>query len=232
MSNVIVCPNCGQKNRVNKESDKHQAICAKCGTKLDVLKKPYTPPPRTGKIKSSGHRYGWAWLLVMVVVVGVYLWWGGVQDSNNFSSSESLDAYSDLKQAQSYPEVVMPYNGSTQIYTNSERVAPFEIQTSSGANYLVKLVTAYSHESAMTIFIKGGNTISVNVPLGTYEVKYASGEKWYGYEHYFGQETDYSKAEKLFTFENTGDHISGYTMTLYRVPNGNLRTTKINPSQF
>jgi len=197
MKNVIVCPNCGQKNRVNRKSGKHQAICAKCRTKLHIFKEPYTTTPKTGKIKSSGCSYSWVWLLVVVAVVGVYLWWGSVQDSNNFSSKESPGAYSKLKQAPDYPEVSMPYNGSTQIYTNSERVAPFEIQTSSGANYLVKLVAAYSQEPVMTIFIKGGNTISAEVPLGTYEVKYASGIKWYGYVHYFGPETNYSKAKKL-----------------------------------
>ena len=134
--------------------------------------------------------------------------------------------------APSYPEVALPYNGSTQMYSNGERVAPLKIQTAQGANYLVKLVSSNSQKQVMTVFVRGGNTVSTEVPLGTYEVKYASGEKWYGYEHLFGADTGYSKAESLFTFKNTGNQISGYTISLYRVTNGNLRTSSINPEQF
>jgi hypothetical protein len=243
MSKVIICPNCGQKNRINESPDSLQAICAKCWTKLNVSKKaaqpppppkePYTPPPiKNENTKSSGLHYGWVWVLVIVFVVCGFLWWIGTQDSNDSTSKKSSTTYSKSKPVPSYPEVVMPYNGAIQIYTNGKRVAPFEIQTSRGSNYLVKLVSAYSQEPMMTIFIKGGNTVSTEVPLGTYEVKYASGEKWYGDERLFGPETDYSKAETLFTFKNNGNQINGYTIILYSVANGNLRTSSISPSQF
>ena len=132
----------------------------------------------------------------------------------------------------SFPKVSMPRNGALQLYTSDKRMAPFEIRTSHGANYLVKLVSAYTQDTVMTIFVKGGTTISTKVPLGTYEVKYATGTEWYGYKHLFGPDTGYSKAESIFTFENTGYQISGYTITLYRVSNGNLRTSTISPSQF
>ena len=112
------------------------------------------------------------------------------------------------------------------------RVAPLKIQTSRGASYLVKLVSAYSRKPVMTVFVRGGNTVSTEAPLGAYEIKYASGEKWYGYKHLFGPDAGYSKAESLFTFENTGYQYTGYTITLYRVANGNLRTSTINRSQF
>lgn len=239
MSKIVSCPNCGQKNRINDNSDSSQAICAKCWTKLDVPKKtvqappppkePYTPPPppKNNNTESSGSDFGWVWLLV----IGGFIWWVVAQDSgNNTKSSAPSKSYS--KPVPSYPEVAMPYNGAIQMHTNGERVAPFKIQTSAGANYLVKLVSAYSQQPVMTVFVRGGNTVSTEVPLGTYEVKYASGDKWYGYKYLFGPDTGYSKAESLFTFENTGYQISGYTITLYRVSNGNLRTSTISPSQF
>ncbi len=248
MRKVIICPNCGQKNRINESSDSSKAICAKCWTKLNVPKEtvqpppppkePNTsPPPKNKNTKSRGSRHVRVWLsdivVVMVVIIGFggLSWWSS-QDSNKSTSKKPPAIYSKLKPVPSYPEVVTPYNGATQVYTNGERVAPFEIQTSSDANYLVKLVSAYSQKPVMTIFIRGGKTVSTEVPLGKYEVKYASGEKWYGYEHLFGPETDYSKAETLFTFKNTGYQINGYTITLYRVSNGNLRTSRISPSQF
>lgn len=240
MSKIIACPNCGQKNRIDESADSSQAICAKCWTKLNPPQKPvqappppkepYTPPPFQN-IKNEGNRsnYRWLWLFV----IGGFIWWVVAQDSGNSTSSNTpTKSYAKSKPAPSYPEVAMPNSGAIQMYSNGERVAPFEIQTAQGANYLVKLVSASSQQPIMTIFVRGGFTVSTEVPLGTYEVKYASGEKWYGYEHLFGPDTGYSKAESLFTFENTGYQISGYTITLYRVSNGNLRTSTISPAQF
>ena len=130
------------------------------------------------------------------------------------------------------PKVAMPRSGAEQHYTNNKKIAPFKIKTSYGSNYLVKLVSTYSQDTIMTIFVKGGDTVTTKVPLGTYVVKYATGTEWYGYKHLFGKETGYSKADTSFIFENTGYQISGYTITLYRVSNGNLSTTAIDPSQF
>lgn len=52
----------------------------------------------------------------------------------------------------------------------------------------------------MTIFVQGGSTLERKVPFGNYIVKYASGEKWYGYRHLFGPSTAYSKADETFNF--------------------------------
>ena len=74
--------------------------------------------------------------------------------------------------------------------------------------------------------------MEVEVPLGTYEVRYASGESWYGYEYLFGPGTSYSKADKTFTFKVVGNQISGFTITLYKVSHGNLHTSTISPTEF
>ena len=229
MSRIIQCPNCGQKNKINESSNTSKAICAKCWTKLITPKKtvqappppkePYTPPQNTKKSEESGSNFGWIWFLL----IGAFIWWVIAQDSSSNKPN---------KVAPSYPEVTMPYNGFTQIYTDNERVAPLTIKTSLGSNYLVKLVSKYSKETVMTIFVVGGNTVSTDVPLGSYEIKYATGDKWFGYKYLFGAETGYSKASKSFVFENTGYQVTGYTISLYRVANGNLRTSKISSSQF
>lgn len=136
------------------------------------------------------------------------------------------------KNTYSIPEQALPYNGEIRNYSYLEKVAPLNIKTSYGANYLVKLKGAYNKEPIMTVFIVGGNEITINVPLGSFEITYASGNKWYGYDYLFGKETSYSKADEIFNFRDTGYEISGYTITLYRVSNGNLNTQNINQSQF
>ncbi len=45
------------------------------------------------------------------------------------------------------------------------------------------------------------NEIEIKVPLGSYIVKYAVGEKWYGEKYLFGPETRYNKADEKFVFE-------------------------------
>lgn len=130
------------------------------------------------------------------------------------------------------PELTSPSNGSVRKWTSASSLAPLSIDTSPGSDYLVKLVNANTGQDVLDVYVKGGRNIELKVPLGSYHIKYASGEKWYGYEHLFGPNTGYSKADSLFRFEDTGYQVTGYTLTLYRVTNGNLRTKNINKSQF
>jgi len=130
------------------------------------------------------------------------------------------------------PELPTPPSGEVRQYSTQPALAPFQIRSSAGSNYLVKLDSASNGRPVLSIFVRGGRTEDVHVPLGTYVVKYASGDKWYGYTHLFGPDTQYSKADRSFTFSFDGQQYSGYTITLYRVQDGNLTTTKIPPDQF
>lgn len=114
-----------------------------------------------------------------------------------------------------------------------EGVAPLEIQTQAGADYYVKLEDIHNRDRTMTMYIHGGNTMNVEVPLGSYLIKYTSGDTWYGEKDdvYFGENNFYQAAE-TFTFTDTGNQISGYTITLYQVVDGNLRTNPIGKEQF
>jgi len=134
--------------------------------------------------------------------------------------------------APSYPAQALPYSGEVRTWTSAMRVAPFEIEAAQGSHYLLKLVDAYTGAPVMTVFVRSGTTVEVKVPLGTYEVRYASGETWYGYEYLFGPETSYSKADKTLTFQVVGNQFTGFTITLYKVPHGNLHTSAIKPTEF
>jgi len=132
----------------------------------------------------------------------------------------------------SYPEKPLPHSGSVQLYTNAAREAPLEIKAAEGTHHFVKLVDNYSHAPVLTVFLRGGTTINIEVPFGTYEVRYASGQSWHGYEYLFGPHTTYSRAERLFTFQRVGNEISGFSITLYQVAHGNLPTSAIRPTDF
>lgn len=126
----------------------------------------------------------------------------------------------------------VPYNGKVWSNTRGARIAPFEIKTSEGSNYFLKLSDAYTKDDVLSVFVQGGRTVTMEVPIGAYTVKYAAGSDWYGLKNLFGPKTVYSKADKAFRFEKRGNEISGYTITLYRVSGGNLHTSSINPEEF
>ena len=113
----------------------------------------------------------------------------------------------------------------------SPGLAPLMVRTQNGANYYVK-VSRPSGGDVLSMYIRGGESFETHVPLGTYEIKYASGRVWYGTHHLFGPDTAYSKADTMFRFTSASDGYSGYEIQLYRVLNGNLSTTEIPAKDF
>lgn len=131
------------------------------------------------------------------------------------------------------PEKPLPKDGEVRMTNRKQkRIAPFEINSSYASHHLVKLADAATGKPVMTVFVRGGSTVKVDVPLGNFTVKYASGDKWYGDTHLFGPDTSYAKADENFNFRQTGNQVSGYSITLYKVDNGNLQTEEIEAEEF
>jgi hypothetical protein len=129
-------------------------------------------------------------------------------------------------------EQPLPPNGSLRRETKGEAIARFKISSSGSSHHLVKLEDALTSRPVLTVFVRAGQDVEIKVPLGTYVVKYASGEKWYGYQDRFGPTTSYSKADTNLEFTRQGNQITGYSITLYAVTGGNLSTTGISASDF
>lgn len=122
----------------------------------------------------------------------------------------------------------LPQTGATNkpnLYGNS----PLQIKTNAGSHYWVKIVNSYNEKDELvSYFIRGGETLDVNLPMGSYVVKYAYGDTWYGREHLFGENTAYSKADEVLEFY----HGQGYVIELVQQLNGNLHTKQIDESEF
>ena len=125
-------------------------------------------------------------------------------------------------------EKPLPASGASYCYSNKARTSSLSVNPSFGSHYFIKLVDVTTGKPALICFIRSGCNATVDVPPGTYEIRYASGKTWYGEERLFGPETSYSKADKTFEFASR----SGYTITLFKVHNGNLRTSSINKNSF
>lgn len=150
------------------------------------------------------------------------------QGASNVLSNTAVSEFTDTP-----PVLTKPAHGAVKWYGQPQASAvPFEIKTSSGASYFVKFVDVTTGANVLGIFVEGGRDLSTMVPQGRYYLKYASGHRWYGYEDYFGNDTAYSKASSTFNFRVDEEGASGYSITLYRVKNGNMRSSQITKAEF
>lgn len=126
-------------------------------------------------------------------------------------------------------------------------VAPLKIITSSedGHYFVVDLISLpddselddfskgyYEAATKIKFYIRGGESIELNLPLGIYEIYYATGQTWYGEECLFGIDTVYHKCEGTFAFTESEEDYNGWIIELLPVENGNLATDIIDQSQF
>lgn len=84
----------------------------------------------------------------------------------------------------------------------------------------------------LRVFIRSGMTFETDVPLGRYEVYYATGDAWYGEEELFGPDTRYYKCDDTFDFTQDSEGYNGWTLTLTAVYGGNLDTDLVDESDF
>ena len=98
----------------------------------------------------------------------------------------------------------------------------------------MKLVVPASGRDALALYVRGGQVLEVEVPLGSYRMRYASGEIWRGTAHLFGPAalTRYNEANSVLHFHSEGDRVSGYTVELIPQAHGNLRVRSLTPSEF
>ncbi len=111
-------------------------------------------------------------------------------------------------------------------------VAPLEIKTTSGKHYYIKVVDWTSKREILTAFIRGGEPFETEVPVGSYQIKYAAGESWFGPLLDFGEAAAYSRCDDRFDFTKTAEGYSGYTIELILQTRGNLDVDPISAEDF
>jgi hypothetical protein len=126
------------------------------------------------------------------------------------------------------PSVQLPKDRTKKA---SSKTAPLGIAVPSGANYFIKVVSVQGEEVS-SFYMEGGTSRKVNVPFGSYRIKYASGQNWCGNEELFGQKTLLSEADQTFDFGIVGDQLVGYSVELIPQSQGNLSTTQIGRGDF
>jgi peptidoglycan hydrolase-like protein with peptidoglycan-binding domain len=129
--------------------------------------------------------------------------------------------------------IITPKNGLIFQQPKDNAIAPLEIYTADAdLHYFVKITRPNSTRAILTIFIRSGQHIATNMPLGQYALKYAVGATWYSERCLFGRDTNFYEADRLFDFKRKGNQVSGYRVELILQIDGNLPTRKIDPMKF
>lgn len=250
---IYACCNCGQKNRVNSELSRASMVCARCRAPIFPAMRPVDPSVRFGeRTAPKGYQpVRGAWrstffralrVLFAIIAVIALINWINASDGSPNSSPASMVPTEPLTKDRSpatagSPPLPSPVRQSAGIIYNRAGETghhPFEIITSLGSDYFIKLVDAVSGDERIGIFVIGGQRIEVSVPTGRYKMRYASGETWRGLTHLFGpgNMTAYSATSDIFNFDTSGGYYHGYTIELIRQIDGNMSTYDIPASSF
>ena len=96
----------------------------------------------------------------------------------------------------------------------------------------MKLVEVGSNREAAALYIRGGEDISLRMPIGTFQLRYAAGTNWRGESDLFGDDTILSKADKNFEFSVIERQVQGYKVELILQRGGNLQVRPITRAEF
>ena len=170
---------------------------------------------------------------IFTIVAENYSSSGSIKSSGQKSAKNKSDNVTPQSSVFKQLPEELPVNGWIQRYHSGEAIAPLRIVTrSQNVHYFVKIVDYYSNRNIASVFVRGGSSVDLDVPLGSYKLKYASGDTWYGNKYLFGPRTNYSMAEKKFDFNVVGNRVSGYTVELFMQSDGNLATSRLSASDF
>jgi hypothetical protein len=164
-----------------------------------------------------------------------------VCDGTGFCGDRKGDAAAETPRTPAAkPALAVPPTSTIEKTRRRNAIAPFAIETSPGEDYLVKLANANDPKDQIMIYVRGGQTYSTKVPLGTYHMRAATGREWYGKQDLFGPDTRFFRLRtkgktadmQVFNFRRQGNKIIGMTLSFKGVVGGNMEQEKISRGDF
>ncbi len=129
-------------------------------------------------------------------------------------------------QDKSLSPVAEPQSGEILIGSEVLNESEITVKASGNSAYFVKLKNR-AGDDILAFYVRANATVTVGVPAEYFYVYFASGDTWYGLEHYFGANTAYAKDDEICNFGKYS-----YEYTLYPVNDGNFSETPVNKSEF
>ena len=101
---------------------------------------------------------------------------------------------------------------------------------------LVKIENLDNPKSTVSVYIRAKQSVKFNIKDGRYQVKYATGSRWYSEKELFGVDTVYTKPETTMEFKTRkeGSYLywTTYTLTLRPIADSNLTSLTISADDF
>jgi hypothetical protein len=104
-------------------------------------------------------------------------------------------------------------------------------------HYFVKIIDWETQKTVQTLFVRSGGTVTAYLPIGAYKLRFASGETWYGEQHYFGDGTFYGEmADKINPAQPVKFEIAQpgafWDVGFYSCLTGNSKNKPLSPEEF
>lgn len=138
---------------------------------------------------------------------------GSSPSTSKSTSYSSTSTYSSTtpKPTSTLTPVSMPASGKVFYCSTTDRPSSFKVTNNGSSNYYMKFVKAGTDTKVITFFVRANSTVTIDMPAGKLELRYAYGSTWYGESKLFGENTMYAKDEEYYDFTNYTWEISLYT---------------------
>jgi hypothetical protein len=196
---------------------------------MQVVPPPMPPPPKPGDMIAEGVKLvsiGDGSARYSITVNG--LWFDTDLEGEVPPSGKTLDEArsqiqaSDFKPLAHDSDIVPPRGGRGR--------GVLEIHNSQGQDAAVRLKPINTGGSDRYVFIASGRTGKIsNIANGNYEVLVRTGNSWSRSQRQFAENEHCTRFEETFGFDA---RISGWSVTLYTVADGNATTAGVDPEEF
>lgn len=229
------CTNCGKPVLAGWR------YCRGCGapiyaeTQSVSFSNPVPAPVRQKRVSRRPSYIGWVIAAFVAYLLFVYM--GGTTPEKTIPAEPTPTL-----------KPVSAFNGQMLLYPSFERICPLSVSVPSEENdyyiYLAfrkgpshstvwrKSTAASRVEDDLAFYVKAGNTVEVDVPVGVYQLYYAYGKTWYGKENRFGPDTVFCTSDKYLEFYTDDSTTYGHTLSLILQTYGNFDSRNIKESEF
>ena len=131
--------------------------------------------------------------------------------------------------------IAEPRNG--QVFSSSARggYSTLTVETSDSPAF-IKVISTKDAGSLVSFYVRANSSVTINVKNGTYSIRFATGERWFGSDILFGSSTQYITLDNDYRFsvrkEDGVCFASDLTLTLVPVRGGRGTYSEIPAEGF
>lgn len=125
-----------------------------------------------------------------------------------------------------------PKNGQIIDLPPKGLTTSFFFRTGDSDYYYFVLVSKDTGDVEMSFFLHGNQNTNMPIPLGEYEIYYASGSEWFGEEVLFGEDTHYYKMRGAYKSAWAGMEPVNQTVDLHSASNDYVISDPIDAKNF